>query len=361
MCSIYLIRRPIPRSLFLVVLPFLIPSILMAQEDYTPPPGYPWAPPYTAEQIMYLADSVWQKGYKTYDTDALELEMDARGYIRQRLTMRRRMLFYDDYADLLDYQGGKLRLGDVRKKDIIFFLTPPEMRGQAILQWSYKQSPAHRKSIDFWVYIPSLRKIRRLATGDRADAVAGGDVTYDDIGQREVFDEVHTLIGEDILPKGPTIPEEKECYVIESVNKDPKYYLSKRISWVGKKWLCTWREEQYDRKGYLIRILEKRYEKISGVISQVMWNDWNVQRNFRQVILIFNTQYNKPMSEAEFLPPYLMKEFPWRKPDLKKVPFISGPEEFPPPPPLLRDRFPEHRKIKLPEELEREILKETSQ
>jgi hypothetical protein len=346
-------------SLILSLLIMLVFSNVWAQEEYTPPPGFPWSPPYTAEQIMYLADSAWQKGYKTYDMDALELEMDARGYIRQRFTMRRRMLFYDDYADLLNYKGGKLKLGDVRKKDIILFLTPPAMRGQAILQWSYKQSPSQRKNIDFWVYIPSLRKIRRLATGDRADAVAGGDVTYDDIGQREVFDETHTLIGEDILPQGPTIPEEKDCYVIESINKDPKYYLSKRISWVGKDCLCTWREEQYDRKGYLIRILEKRFEKISGVITATMWNDWNVQRNFRQAIIIFNHQFHKPMSEAEFLPPYLLKEFPWRKPDLSQVPFINGSEEFPAPPPLLRDRFPKYRKIKLPEELEREILQES--
>lgn len=337
----------------------LISNSIGAQEYYTPPPGFPWSPPYTAEQIIYLADSAVQKAYRTYDMDALELEMDTRGYIRQRLTMRRRMLFYDDYADLLDYKGSKLKLGDVRKKDIIFFLTPPELRGQAILQWSYKQSPAQRKTIDFWVYIPSLRKIRRLATGDRADAVAGGDVTYDDIGQREVFDEEHKLIGEDVLPKGPTLPEEKACYVIESINKDPKYYLSKRISWVAKDWLCTWREEQYDRKGYLIRILEKRYENISGIRTWRMWNDWNVQRNFRQAVIIYNNQYHKPMSEAEFLPPYLLKDFPWRKSDMSKVPFIKSKEEFPKPPPLLRERFPGHRKIKLPEELEKEILQES--
>jgi hypothetical protein len=201
-----------------------------------------------------------------------------------------------------------------------------------------------------------LKNIRRLAIGDRADGFAGGDMSYDDVFSLEPFDETHYLIGEDILPPGGVCPTEpRVCYVVKSINRDPNYYLSKRITWIDKESFIPWREEQYDKEGYLRVIFEKKMEKIQGYIMSTLWNYWNVQRDFKQPVYIFNYKFDQPMPDAYFTHDYLRKEFAWRNPSLKEYPFIKIPDELPARPPLLRDRFPEERKIKVPEELEREL------
>ncbi len=296
------------------------------------------------------------KAYKTMDCTALSIEVDARGYIRQKPALRRRKNYYGNYGEILDYVSKKLKVGEPRNKDIVFIVHPPALRGMTVLSWKYKQSPEKYKAVDYWLYLPALKNVRRMAMGDRRDGFAGGDMTYDDVISLEPFDETHTLIGEDTLPPGGVCPSEpRKCYVVKSINKDPNYYLSKRLRWIDKKTFIPWREEQYDRKGNLKVIFERKMEKIGDYTVHTQWNYWNIQRNYRQPVFIFDYKFDETISDAEFTHDYLRKEFAWRSPSLKEFPLIKRPDELPPRPPLLRDRFPEERKIKLPEELEKEL------
>jgi len=357
------------KSTFLKKLLFLMVGVILLCpphfEAYGVERGFPWSPPYTGEQIMYLCDAVmWsggiEKAYKYNDNIDLSIDVDARGYIRQRGTTRRRLTLFDNYAEILNFAGGKIKMGKPRNKDHLFFYFPPATRGQALLTWKYKQSPEKFKAPDYWLYLPALKNVRRMAMGDRRDGLAGGDLTYDDAITYEPFEENHALIGEDILPPGSVCPAEpRECYVLKSVNKNPNYYLSKRIRWIDKETFIPWREEQYDKKGYLWRIFERKMEKIQEYYVHTIWNYWNVKRNYRQVVYIMDHRFDLPVSEAEFTHDYLRKEFAPRKASLKDFPFIKSPDELPHRPQLLRGKFKEEiekeRKIKLPEELEREL------
>jgi hypothetical protein len=351
------------RWVFLMVgvLLLCLPSL----EAYGVEPGYPWSPPYTGEQLMYLSDAImWcggiDKAYRYNDNVDLALQVDARGYMRQQGTARRRLTLFDTYEEILNFTGGKIKVGKPRSKDHVFWYHPPGLRGQALLTWKYKQSPETFKAPDYWLYLPALKNVRRMAIGDRKDGMGGGDLTYDDAITYEPFEEKHTLLGKDILPAGSVCPAEpRECYVIKSINKDPDYYLGKRLRWIDKETFIAWREEQYDKKGYLWRIFERKMEKIQGYYVNTLWNYWNIKRDYRQVIYIMKHRFDLPVSEAEFTHDYLRKEFAPRAVSLTDFHFIKSPDELPPPPPLLRGKFKaeieKERKIKLPEELEREL------
>jgi hypothetical protein len=61
---------------------------------------------------------------------------------------------------------------------------PFEARGIALLTYRYKASfkPADQaKNDDTWVYVPTLRRVRRISTAQRTDAVSGTDFTLDDL------------------------------------------------------------------------------------------------------------------------------------------------------------------------------------
>ncbi|NQZ96310.1 MAG: DUF1329 domain-containing protein [Myxococcales bacterium] len=61
---------------------------------------------------------------------------------------------------------------------------PFDARGIMLLTFRYKSSErprAEAKNDDTWVYVPTLRRVRRISTAQRTDAVAGTDFTLDDL------------------------------------------------------------------------------------------------------------------------------------------------------------------------------------
>ncbi len=61
---------------------------------------------------------------------------------------------------------------------------PFDARGIMLLTYRYKASygpKATAKNDDTWVYVPTLRRVRRISTAQRTDAVSGTDFTFDDL------------------------------------------------------------------------------------------------------------------------------------------------------------------------------------
>jgi hypothetical protein len=61
---------------------------------------------------------------------------------------------------------------------------PFDARGIMLLSYRYKASygpEATSKNDDTWVYVPTLRRVRRISTAQRTDAVSGTDFTFDDL------------------------------------------------------------------------------------------------------------------------------------------------------------------------------------
>jgi hypothetical protein len=61
---------------------------------------------------------------------------------------------------------------------------PFEARGIALLTYRYKASygpTVDAKNDDTWVYVPRLRRVRRISTAQRTDSVSGTDFTLDDL------------------------------------------------------------------------------------------------------------------------------------------------------------------------------------
>ena len=59
---------------------------------------------------------------------------------------------------------------------------PPEYRGVMLLSFRYKDAagPAFESTgIDTWVYVPTLRRVRRISGAQRTDAIAGTDFSME--------------------------------------------------------------------------------------------------------------------------------------------------------------------------------------
>jgi hypothetical protein len=93
-------------------------------------------------------------------------------------------LFLTHLVDQEKYNGDLFR-GEKRKHAFgIDVAAPFDARGIAVMTYRYKSSDGPRqkaKNDDTWVYLPQLRRVRRISLAQRTDAVSGTDFTFDDL------------------------------------------------------------------------------------------------------------------------------------------------------------------------------------
>ncbi len=144
--------------------------------------------------------------------------------------------------------------GTVEKK-IMFFLKPADVKNTSFMNWSYADET---KNDDKWIYLPALKKVKRISSDSSGDYFMGSDFTYDDLGDRKVGDDTHTLLRTETM-------DGLECYVIESVTKDEDYMYSKTITWVVKDRWYGLKKEFYDEDGDFLKSLKLlNVEQIKG-------------------------------------------------------------------------------------------------
>ena len=161
---------------------------------------------------------------------------------------------------------------------------PFDARGIALLTYRYKASDGPRwetKNDDTWVYVPSLRRVRRISTAQRTDAVAGTDFTLDDLFSfNGVVPQYHwKCLGEGLFlapsnTKVKAYPYEKEhnfgpyglsfaddrwelrdTVIVEMDPKNDDHPYSKKILYLDKQTLESHYSFAYDTKDELWKIL----------------------------------------------------------------------------------------------------------
>ncbi len=90
-----------------------------------------------------------------------------------------RRTYFSHRADLLPgttdlVPGTKLEFAEYNETT-----APFDMRGQRFLVYRYK-NPLE-KDDDIWAYVPSLRRVRRIVSSERADSLFGTDFTFEDL------------------------------------------------------------------------------------------------------------------------------------------------------------------------------------
>jgi len=177
------------------------------------------------------------------------------------------------------------------EKSIMFFLSPADVKNTSFMNWSYDDP---NKDDDQWIYLPALKKVKRISSDSKDDYFMGSDFTYDDLGDRHPNEDVHKLLREETI-------DGKPCYVVESVSKDKDYMYSKTITWVIKDIWIGLKKEFYDEDGDLLKILTvKKYEKIKDywIISNTEMK--NIQDEHSTKMILSNIQVDIGVDDMKF-------------------------------------------------------------
>jgi len=178
------------------------------------------------------------------------------------------------------------------RKSIMFFEYPADVKGTGFLTWDYDEQG---KDDDKWLYLPAMKKTRRISgSSAKHDYFMGSDFTYDDMGSRNVDEDTHTLLAEEML-------DGKKCWVLESVSKDSRDIYSKKKSWIRQDCLVVVMVEYYDKMENLHRKLAlSEVNKIDGFWLSQRLEMENVQTGHKTIIEIKNPKFNIPISEGVF-------------------------------------------------------------
>lgn len=143
--------------------------------------------------------------------------------------------------------AGYSRLADdgINSSRLTRFLSPANISGTAIL--SVENSD---REDDVWVYLPALRKVRRLAAGEKRDSFAGTDFSHGDVIGYKVADWTHQLLRTETLD-GAQAAVIDSMPINDTIKSSTGY--GRRLSWVRlDNWVLV-QSEMYDEGGALLK------------------------------------------------------------------------------------------------------------
>ena len=152
---------------------------------------------------------------------------------------------------LIDKKGNKRvrklkTFGLEKGKDslsLMFFLSPADVRNTGFLTFDYDESG---KDDDQWLFLPALRKTKRIAAGDKSGSFMGSDLNYSDMTSPDLNLYEYTLMKETEV-KGQkvwqikSVPKtkaeaEKSGYSKSVVFiRQDNYVMIRGVRWVHKK------------------------------------------------------------------------------------------------------------------------------
>ena len=133
-------------------------------------------------------------------------------------------------------------------RSMIIFHWPKEVKGTGFLTVEHTG-----RDDDLWLYLPAIKKVRRIASSSKGGNFMGSDFSYADIGSGNLDDYTYTLSGTETL-------DGNICYIIEAIPGSEKIKknegYSKKIIWVRKDIFYPIQQKYFDKKGYYLKIMK---------------------------------------------------------------------------------------------------------
>jgi outer membrane lipoprotein-sorting protein len=190
----------------------------------------------------------------------------------------------------------KLKTGSTEAMRLVTFQMPADIKGTKTLMVENSD-----RDDDIWVYLPALKKVRRLVSSNKKDSFAGTDFSYGDVIGHKVNEWNHKLIGQDSV-------DGRDSHVIESRPKNREVQktagYSRRKSWIDKENFVALKIEAYDEPGKLLkRFTSQRVENVdkeAGKWVPRLVTAENVQTGHRTIIEHVEFKGHVGLSDSQF-------------------------------------------------------------
>lgn len=244
--------------------------------------------------------------------------ISAGGGVRTRCGIEwKRTYLRDEWKEV--YEGSS---PPMLNKRFIVLIAPRSVRGVGFLTYVYDHPDREQ---DNWLYLPSVRKIRRLATASKQDYFAGTPLRNEDLPQTSPYNHNYKIqklalmgdpgpeqwgFGNSGWEKKEERPDGIGCphWVVEATPKESEYWFAKKIVWINMFTYGIDQEFAYDKNGDLIRIGWYNHRPANLIDpnappSYLIWNTdsfHDLRTGYKSVFWGAHRRKNVPWEESFF-------------------------------------------------------------
>lgn len=162
-------------------------------------------------------------------------------------------------------------------RTLVRFDAPPDVKGTGMLTIEKGDDDEQ------WLYLPELRKKKRIAGASKALSFMGTDFSNYDMRTED-------LAGHDYERVADEKMDGRDCYVVIATPKDDEVKdetgYSKRKIWVDKERWVVLRCEYFDKNGKLLKVAtQDEFEKVEGLWRPKRTTMENVQEKSKTIVL----------------------------------------------------------------------------
>ena len=178
--------------------------------------------------------------------------------------------------------------------NLMFFLSPADVKDTGFLTYDYD---AAGKDDDQWLYLPALKKTKRIASSDKSDSFMGSDFSYADLTKKRLEDYKYTFNKK----QREVIIYGKKAWVIDSIPRNQEVVeengYTRSILFVRQDNYMVVRAINFVKDGNYIKYYDvKKMEPVDNI-----WTSLEIhmtQKKGRQIVhktilTLSNVRYNQ--------------------------------------------------------------------
>jgi len=180
-------------------------------------------------------------------------------------------------------------------KTLVRFTYPNDIKNTAFLVWEHPEEDDER-----FLYLPALGRVRRIAGEEKQESFVGSDLSYEDIGGRDVADYTYAFVDPNATwtaSDGLQHP----AWALESRAKDKKADFPRSVSLIRKDNFIVVHAELFDPRNERVKVFDvRKIDRIDGIwttLSMVVANDRDRTRTELDTTAI---RYNVGLTDNDF-------------------------------------------------------------
>ena len=184
------------------------------------------------------------------------------------------------------------------KQSIMFFLTPADVKDTGFLTYDYDDDDADD---DQWLYLPALKKVKRIASSDKSGSFMGSDFSYADMTERNLDNYDYTLMKETEVDGVPV-------WQVESIPNNEKEIdetgYTKSVVFIRMDNYVMIRSVNWVKKGKRLKYFEvETLEEIDDiwVATEMHMTLKKGKKTLHKTVLTSsNVRFNQDLAESQF-------------------------------------------------------------
>lgn len=199
--------------------------------------------------------------------------------------------------------ASKLFSGTNTEKRIIRFLSPADVKGTGMLIFDYDD-----KNDDMWIYMPALRKTRRIVSSEKGKSFMGSEFSNADMTAPNMDDFEYTYLAIEQV-------DGVSCWKIELVPVSEvvmnEMGFDRKIVWIGQEDNVLRKAEYYDEDEELVKVMNAKNVKLldaagSKYLATYMEIE-NVQNGRKSIMTMDKVEFSPSVGDQYFTVDYLEK------------------------------------------------------